>query len=342
MMVPASSDQFSLALINAALLALWPVLPALLLGYVRQSAAARRVRPAFSLRKSETHELNRSIHLYTQVCEQLTLIKPGGPAPGFWRGILTGRSQIGPDDIEAFDDLQAYAQLLRETIARLQRRPQQRLRSWMRLLSSKTALGRAVAAHVAGFSLLLVVFHLAGQSAWAGDLTTSARQGLVWYPIDERLFFANAAAAGFAAAAALLFYPLQWAALRREYACEFFAFGELARRDPGQCADQSYTDRAYRDEAVGDRSSVPAGTWTEADGGWCTVLGLPRSATIEDVKGAYRSLIKKVHPDRVHGLSPAFQKLAAHETQKLNAALQEALLTASRPEQGANSRDQAA
>lgn len=273
------------------------------------------MRPAFSLRKSETHELNRSIHLYAQVCERLTLIKPAGPAPGFWRGILNGRSQISSDDIEAFDDLQAYAQLLRENIARLQRRPQQRLRSWMHLLSSKTALGRAVAAHVAGFALLLIVFHLAGQSAWAGDLTTSARQGLIWYPVDERLFFANAAAAGFAAAAALLFYALQWDALRREYACKFYAFSELARRDLGQCADQAYTDQAYRDEAVGgDRSSAPTGTWTEAGDGWCAVLGL----------------------------SPAFQRLAADETQKLNAALRQALLTASRPEQGANSRDQAA
>ena len=337
MIGPASSEQFSLALVNAALLALWPALPALLLGYVRQSVAAGRVRPAFSLRKSETHELHRAIHLYGQVCERLTLIKPAGPALGLWRGILSGRGQIGSDDIETVDDLRAHAQLLRETIGRLQRRPLQRLRSWMQLISSKAALGRSLAAYVAGLALLLAVFHLAGQSAWAGDLTTSTRQGLVWYPVDERLFYANAAAAGFAAAAALLFYPLRWAALRREYACEFYAFGELARRDPGQCVDQAYSDQAYRDQAVeGDRSSALAGAWTEPNGGWCVVLGLPPSATIEEVKATYRNLIKKVHPDRVHGLSPAFHRLAAAETQKLNAALRQALLTASRSERSAN------
>ncbi|MGC1777143.1 MAG: J domain-containing protein [Xanthobacteraceae bacterium] len=271
------------------------------------------------------------------------LIKPAGPAPGFWQGILTGRGQIGSDDIETAEDLRAYAELLRENIGRLRRRPLQRLRSWMHLISSKTALGRALAAHVAGLALLLFVFHLAGQSAWAGDLTTGARKGLVWYPVDERLFYANAAAVAFAAAAALLFYPLRWAALRREYACEYYAFRELVRRDPGQWADQADTDQAHVDEAAGgDSSSAPAGAWTGADGGWCTVLGLPPSATIEEVKEAYRSLIKKTHPDRVHGLSPAFQRLAATETQKLNAALRQALLTASRSERSANSRGQAA
>ena len=153
MIGPVSSEQFSLALVNAALLALWPVLPALLFGYVRQSAAARRVRPAFALRQSETHELHRAIRLYGQVCERLTLIKPAGPASRVLARHFDRPGQIGSDDIETLDDLQAHAQLLRETIGRLQRRPLQRLRSWMHLISSKAALGRALAAHVVGFGL---------------------------------------------------------------------------------------------------------------------------------------------------------------------------------------------
>jgi hypothetical protein len=333
-----SGEQFSRALANAALLALWPVLPGLLFGYLRQSAVARRVRPAFALRQSERHELRRAIGLLGQASERLTLIKPAGQHRGFWRSIWTGNGQIGADDIETFEDLQAHAQLLQETIARLQRRPLRRLLSWMHLISSKAALGRALAAHVAGSALLVVVFRLPGQSAWAGDLTAGAPKALAWYPFDARLFYGNAVAAGFAAAAALLFYTLQWAALRREYACEFHAFSELASSDPGQPdLDQASID----DGPAEDRVSAPAGT-AEGDGSWCIVLELTPSATIEDVKEAYRSLIKQNHPDRVHGMSPAFQRLAAAETQKLNAALRQALLAVTRPGLVENARDQAA
>lgn len=334
-----SGEQFSRALANAALLALWPVLPGLMFGYLRQSAVARRVRPAFSLRQSEKHELRRAIGLLDEVGARLAPLEPAGHSPGFWRGLVAGKGQIGADDIETVEDLQAHAQVLQETISRLQRRPLQRLQSWMRLISLKAALGRALAAHVTGSALLLIAFHLAGQSAWAGDMTMHPRSVLVWFPFDARLFYANAAAAGFAAAAGLLFYALRWAALRREYACEFHAFSALAGSGPGQ----TDTDQADPDEVgAGERPSAPAANWNEAGGGWCMVLGLPPSATVEDVKDAYRSLIKQNHPDRVHGMAPAFQRLAAAETQKLNAALRQALPAVSRPNPAAEARDQAA
>jgi len=334
MIESASSGQISLALVNAALLALWPVLPGLLFGYLRQAAAVRRLRPAFALRKSETQELRRAVQLYGQVRERLTAIKPDAPPAGLWQAGVwrnirdKGRAHSG--DAETLEDLQAHAGFLQDTIIRLQQRPLQRLKLWLHLVSAKTALGRALAAHVTGLVLLLIVFHLAGQSAWAGDLTPDAGGMLQWYPFDQRLFYANAAAAGFAAAAALVFYPLQRITLRREYACEYCAFRELARSEPGQTGepaiDQDGTHRAD----------------TDRDAAWHSVLGLSPSATIDEVKEAYRSLIKQNHPDRVHALSPALQRLAASETQKLNAALRQGLLAASRPQQTARERDQAA
>ena len=323
MVEPGSSEEFTLALVNAVLLALWPVLPGLLLGYVRQSLAARHVRPEFSLRKSETLELDRAVRLYGEICDRLRIIKNQSERPnGFWRGIFDRGRKVDRGDADELEDLKAHAEVLRETIALLRRRPLQRLRSWAHLISSKSALGRALAAHVVGFVLLLIAFHVPEQRAWADELTTGVRNVLTWYPIDQRFFYANAVAAGFAAAAAPVFYLVRWAGLRREYGCEFCVFKELARSDPGQVIDRLQVDQADPD------ASRPADSEeVSADQTWFAVFGLSSSAPIEEVKEAYKRLIKQSHPDRVHGMSPAFRKLAEAETKKLNAALRQALIS---------------
>ena len=59
---------------------------------------------------------------------------------------------------------------------------------------------------------------------------------------------------------------------------------------------------------------------------WASILGVLQSATIEEVKQAYKALVKKSHPDRVHDMSPAFVELAEAEMKRLNAAYAEAML----------------
>ena len=98
MVEPGSSEEFTLALVNAVLLALWPVLPGLLLGYVRQSLAARHVRPEFSLRKSEALELDRAARLYGKICDRLKIIKNQSGRPNrllarHFRSWTEGRSR---------------------------------------------------------------------------------------------------------------------------------------------------------------------------------------------------------------------------------------------------------
>jgi hypothetical protein len=325
MVEPGSSQEVSLALVNAILLALWPVLPGLLLGYARKALALRHTRPEFSLRRSEALELDRAVRLYEDVRNRLkTLENEGERSKSLWEGLLR-QGGIERDNDEV-DDLHAHAQLLRETIVRLKRRPLQRLRSWMHLISSKSALGRGLAAHVVGFALLLVIFRGPEQPAWADEVTTGARTVLAWYPFDARLFYANAVATGFAAAAVPLFYLARWIGLRREYGYEFNTFKELARSDPGQLFDQLDIAEAGADAARG-ADTTEAG----ADGAWHDVLGLPSSATIEQVKEAFKRLVKQNHPDRLHDMSPALRTLAETETKRLNAAFRQALVIVSRP-----------
>ena len=320
-----SSQEVSLALVNAILLALWPVLPGLLLGYARKALALRHTRPEFSLRRSEALELDRAVRLYEDVRNRLkTLENEGERSKSLWEGLLRqGGIERDSDEV---DDLHAHAQFLRETIVRLKRRPLQRLRSWMHLISSKSALGRGLAAHVVGFALLLVIFRGPEQPAWADEVTTGARTVLAWYPFDARLFYANAVATGFAAAAVPLFYLARWIGLRREYGYEFNTFKELARSDPGQLFDQLDIAEAGADAARG-ADTTEAG----ADGAWHDVLGLPSSATIEQVKEAFKRLVKQNHPDRLHDMSPALRTLAETETKRLNAAFRQALVIVSRP-----------
>ncbi len=68
------SENISVMLLNAASLALWPVLPVLIVCYVRQSLIAHRMRPTFALRNSETNELDRAYRLFGRVCRRIKRI----------------------------------------------------------------------------------------------------------------------------------------------------------------------------------------------------------------------------------------------------------------------------
>ena len=52
------------------------------------------------------------------------------------------------------------------------------------------------------------------------------------------------------------------------------------------------------------------------------VLGLPRNATQEDIKKAYRNLVKKYHPDKVNHLGEEFRALAEERFKEIQEAYQ--------------------
>jgi DnaJ-domain-containing protein 1 len=57
---------------------------------------------------------------------------------------------------------------------------------------------------------------------------------------------------------------------------------------------------------------------------WWQVLGVPETASLQEITAAYRDLLHKSHPDKVAQLSDRLRQVAAEETQQLNAAYEEA------------------
>ena len=309
------SEELQVALLNAILLALWAVLPVFLVGYARQLLAARRLRPEFSLRHYEAIELNRALTEYEKVWRhRKELIDQGEGIKSWWRSLLYSPTTPPPQRTDEFEEVDANARYLQDTIIRLKRGPLQRLKKLVRILSWRFALGGALAVHVLVLALLVVAL----QSSWADELIVSGKNPLTWYPLDARIFYANAAAAILAAASAPAFLLLRWLSLRRRYSFEFCALKEFAYGDPNRVIEQLKADGEIPPADINGE---------ESDESWFNVLGLSHSAAVEEVKEAYKALIKQNHPDRVHGMAPAFMHLAETQTKKLNAAYRYALFS---------------
>jgi hypothetical protein len=323
-------EELWVGLANAAVLALWGVLPVLLLAYARHSLTLRRIRAEFPLRKSEASELDRALQLYAGVDQRLNELNDQGEgSTRFWRSLFARKADDHPQNADEREDLKAHAQHLRAAIRRLRRQPLVRLKSWVRVNSLQFGLRYALIGHVVVLALLIAAFHLSGQLAWANELTRTESHPFAWYPFDARFFYANAVAASFAGLTGIGAYIGRWARLCQEHWLDFHEFREIAAMKPDQAGETREDDPPLGDGA-------PQHTVEAEETGWLAVLGLAPCATLAEVKDAYKLLIKQNHPDLLHGMSPALQRLAEAETKKINAAYQQALLFVSPLDAGAS------
>jgi hypothetical protein len=324
-MLEPVSGAFSIDLPNAAVLALSPALPFLVLAYIRHSLAFRSVRPEFPLRKSELVELNRAIVLHHKVSSRIQQAREAAPRhPYLWRALIGDRADLPDDQAAEYEDLQVHAEFLQTVIIRLRTRPLQRLKTWIHKKSFHSALGWVLATDIiALLSILTLSVHHSAQTGSAIARLSGADFGTSWYPVDGHTLYANAVSAGLAIAAAPLFYLAHLVKLRRQHSLEFCLFKDLATIGRGMAFERlHFDDTQERLEGADEQQTVED---------WRSVLQVSRSATVEEIRIAYRLLIKQCHPDRVHGMSEAFRRLAEVETKKLNFAYQQALVAMAGP-----------
>jgi DnaJ-like protein len=313
-----ASDDWPVVLLNVVLLTLWSALPILLLAYIHQSLVMQGIRPEFSLRKSEAAELDRALVLYQGVCGRLAEIEAQSrTTKGILQLVFALQVDVGRFDDEEREDLNAHARHLRATIAKLRGLPLRRLRARVAALSFHSAVGGSLVVHAATFVILVLTLYFADLRAAARDLAGTGRNALVWYPLDASYFLANGAGAALGMLFAPAFYLWRRIDLAREHAMEFAVLKDLAGTPAEEIADAPAgriddEEDSYRIEPETEESCF-------------AVLGVTQSATLEQVRAAYRMRIKQSHPDRLHDMSPTIRTFAEDETKRLNEAFQQAL-----------------
>jgi DnaJ domain len=314
------SGTFSFAPSGAPLVALLATPPILFAVYIHCRLAARHLQPDLTLRTLESIEVRRSVMLYEMVRRR---VKEGcgehrQRGRTWWRN--AGRGAFRQQFREELADLESYARDLRSTIIRLRSRPFKRYKLWAHFVSAQFAFSRSLGFYALTLALLIASFCYFEPILWAPGIDVGFKALVLWHAVKGRLLFANWIAADCVAVAIPIFYLLRRVQLNRKHRPAIRGLKAFAATDP---------DHLIHDEQNNEKPSE--GPREESldvieQSRWFAILGVLPSATIEEAKQAYKILIKKNHPDRVHDMSPAFVTLAESETKKLNAAYAEALL----------------
>jgi hypothetical protein len=314
------SGTFSFAPSGAPLVAFLATPPILFAIYIHCRIAARHLQPDLTLRTLESIEVRRSVMLYEMVRRRVKEDCGEHRQRGrtWWRS--AGRGAFRQQFREELADLEAYARDLRSTIIRLRSRPFKRYKLWAHVVSAQFAFSRSLGCYSLILALLIASFCYFEPILWAPGIEVDFKALVLWHAVKGRLLFANWIAADCVAVAIPIFYFVRRVQLNRKHRPAIRSLKAFAATDP---------DRLIRDAQSNEKPSQEAREESLAvieESRWFAILDVLPSATIEEVKQAYKMLIKKNHPDRVHDMSLPFVTLAESETKKLNAAYAAALL----------------
>lgn len=104
--------------------------------------------------------------------------------------------------------------------------------------------------------------------------------------------------------------------------CGVFGFWIVSWLSDRQKVNQ---EKARREGEMRGHQTSSAGHQPARESHWCEILGVPTSASLEEVKQAYRLKIQQYHPDRLEGMAPELRQLALEKSQSINAAYTEAI-----------------
>lgn len=97
---------------------------------------------------------------------------------------------------------------------------------------------------------------------------------------------------------------------------------KIAQAQSNQEPSHRHEGRANR-EAGQDRR--PAEDARPSSQPWHEVLNISRTAEIDEIKRAYRSMMSQYHPDKVAALGPELQALCERKAKQINKAYDQAI-----------------
>ncbi|PWT92381.1 MAG: hypothetical protein C5B56_02350 [Proteobacteria bacterium] len=307
---------------DATLLAVAAALPTAFIVYLYLSLPAKWGRADFSLGKLEMMELRRA----TLLCEKAAahreeIYARRKPLGSPWRASFRARAEFRKRFGAELEELDCYARDLRGTIMQLRGRPLQRFKSWVHAISARSALNRSLCCYSFLLMALTCMYYFGGPLLWTAGLV-SFDDLAHWPAVDRGVLLAHTMAAALAFLLMPPLYLLRRAQLRKLNEPYLRKLQNFMAADPEPSVDPRRGENAAQGATTDE---PPAASEAPQESPWFDVLGVSSSATIDEVKQAYKALVKQNHPDRVHDMSPIFRELAEAQTKKINSAYAEAM-----------------